>query len=191
MFAWKIKETDNLQLVSTEEFQAIQKKYPGFLPIIIHAKDIKLNGSKYLTKGQIPFKKFVEIVKPNCVGVSPQDLLFFTANGIFIPSNQKIDEIYEAHKKSDGFLHINVCPEPQYPDPPVPSVETKTENKIGGEDKPNVEKAKEGEDKPNIEKAKEGEEKTKVETENKSEISQNGSGSGSGNELSDSDEGLP
>ena len=190
MFAWKIKETDNLQLVSTEEFQAIQKKYPGFLPIIIHAKDIKLNGSKYLTKGQIPFKKFVEIVKPNCVGIGPHDLLFFTANGIFIPSNKKIDEIYEAHKKSDGFLHINMCPEPQYQDPPTssldltsssPPVETKTENKIGEEEKPKVE------DKSNIEKAKEGEKKTKVETENKSEISQSGSGS----ELSDSEEELP
>lgn len=106
------KEQDNLQLISLGEFQLIQKKYPGLIPVIIHPKDLTVSRSRYLTRGQIPFKKFAEIVRQYCQGISPQDPLFFTANGIFIPSKQFMDDIYNLYKKSDGFLHINVCPEP-------------------------------------------------------------------------------
>ena len=119
MSEWQVKEKDHPQLVSLEEFQSTQKKYPGFLPIIIHPTDVKLTRLKYLTRAQIPFRQFVEIVRPYCLEISPQDALFFTVNGLFIPSNKKIEEIYDLHKKSDGYLHINVCPEPQFPPLPV------------------------------------------------------------------------
>jgi len=111
MSSWKIKEIDNLQSVSSEELRKIQHKYPGFVPIIIHGKNVELKKTRYITKGQLTFRKFVEIVRQNCSGITPHDILFFTANGIFIPSQQQIDKIYNSYKKDDGFLHIHVWTE--------------------------------------------------------------------------------
>lgn len=113
---------EDLQPQRCEEFRHIKQKYPDWLPIIIHSKDLTLTKHKYLTRAQIPFKKFAEIVQDYCVVQTPQGLqkidkkavLFFAANGFLIPADEDMGKVYETHKKADGFLHIDIRQEPDF-----------------------------------------------------------------------------
>ena len=112
MFAWQIKDSDNLPLASLEEFQSIQQKYPGLLPIIIHPIEIEIQKIKYLTRSEISLEQFAEIVRQYCLHLDPQIPLFFSINGVLIPKHDHLGKIYDQYKKSDGFLHIILRPEP-------------------------------------------------------------------------------
>jgi hypothetical protein len=103
-----------------DEYLSIKKKYPDWLPITIHSTDLTLTKHKYLTRPNLPFKKFAQIVQNYCVittefGTEKLDLqtpIFFAANGMLIPGDDEMGVVYEIHKKTDGFLHIDIRQEP-------------------------------------------------------------------------------
>lgn len=136
MFSWiwgsseqKSKEQLVLPIEDTcernKEFARIKHKYPDWLPVMVtfQSDRIKLTKTKYLTKENLPFKVFADIVRQhmyvnsdtNCP-IDASLTLFFTANNSLIPANQEMKAVYDVHKKNEGFLHITVHLEPDQSD---------------------------------------------------------------------------
>jgi Autophagy protein Atg8 ubiquitin like len=105
-----------------EEYRRVKQKYPDWLPVIIHSKDMTLTKQKYLTREEIPFKKFAEIVQDYCMVETPTGLqkidrkvpLFFAVSGTLIPADENMGKVYKENKKADGFLHIDIRQEPDF-----------------------------------------------------------------------------
>ena len=133
MFSWiwgstdqKDKKNQSLpeesQKERYEEFLRVKTKYPDWIPIIVESNGVTLNKTRYLTKKNIPFKSFAEIVRQYCViptetGTQPIDTkmpLLFIANETLIPPEEEMGKVYDIHKKNDGFLHITLYNEPDW-----------------------------------------------------------------------------
>jgi hypothetical protein len=98
-----------------ESYQAINKNYPGWIPILVEAIGIKLNKTQYVIQKSLPFKAFVDIVRTQCSLDTPIDAqipLLFVTNDTLIPVEDEMGKIYRIHKKNDGFLHITLRIEP-------------------------------------------------------------------------------
>jgi hypothetical protein len=127
MFSWmwgsndqKDKEIQTLPEESHkeryEEFLRIKDKYPDWIPIIVESNGVRLNKTRYLTRKNISLKSFAEIVRRYCVistqtgtqQIDPRTPLLFTVNETVIPPGDEMGNIYDIHKKNDGFLHITV-----------------------------------------------------------------------------------
>ena len=49
-----------------DDYKDFEKKYPGWIPIIIHPIDVKLKKLKFLTRPPLPFALFADIVREHC-----------------------------------------------------------------------------------------------------------------------------
>ena len=89
----------------SQEYLKLKDKYPNSLAIIMHPQNLTIKKDRYMAPGHITFKEFVKIIRSYIDSDQP---LFFTANDVLLDPKMVIGDIYNNHKKTDGFLHISI-----------------------------------------------------------------------------------
>lgn len=91
----------------------IMNNYPDRIPIICE-KQITgtsvnslrlLDKVKYLVPQTMTVVEFIFVIKKR-LRMRPIESLFFMSNGIMLSGNSYLQDIYERHKSTDGFLYI-------------------------------------------------------------------------------------
>jgi GABA(A) receptor-associated protein len=90
---------------------ALLKKYPDRVPVIIRRnpndkilRDI--DKEKYLIPKNLQVSEIYVIIRKKITLDSKQALFIFVGNGVLVPMNVSIEEIYNSYKNNDGFLYI-------------------------------------------------------------------------------------
>ena len=92
--------------------QKLLSKYQDRIPVVIEKTEfIELENYKYLLPRNLLVSEFMCIIKTKMNKALDEKKAIFTfvksdKNYILIPMNQTIQEIYNIHKNSDGFLYI-------------------------------------------------------------------------------------
>ena len=92
----------------------IKVKYPDRLPVIVETlpnMNINFDSKKFLTPRDISMGGFLTELRKH-TKLSPEEALYIFCgdkNGVLVPTNQTINEIYEKYKDEDGFLYITVA----------------------------------------------------------------------------------
>jgi hypothetical protein len=108
---------DNLQNFTSEtanlpeKFSEIKEQYPGWIPVIIHPKNLIINKDKYVTQKQVTLKQFALVVRQfmdDAELLDERHPLFFVANDVLLKPDCSLEAIYNDHKEPDGFLHLTI-----------------------------------------------------------------------------------
>ena len=98
-----------------EEATNIRTKYPDRYPVIVevHNKfrsELKLDKNKYLVPADVTVGQFLFVIRKR-LKVTPEKALFFFVNDTIPPTSMRMEELYNEHKDSCGFIFINVTSE--------------------------------------------------------------------------------
>lgn len=100
---------DNLYL-GTTEYQKIQGKYPGRIPIFVTrgsaARDIPdIPKKKYLSPPHLTIGQFIYIIRKQ-IQLPPERALFVFVNNTLPTSSSTLAEVYSQYKSPDGALRL-------------------------------------------------------------------------------------
>ena len=93
-----------------QESQQVLNKYPDRIPIIcekdyrVYNCDIKKR--KYLVSKDLTMGQFIYVIR-NQIQINSNMGLFLFINGTIPPNSETMNNIYNKHKDSDGYLYIN------------------------------------------------------------------------------------
>jgi GABA(A) receptor-associated protein len=96
--------------------QNFKSKYPHCVPVIIkkNTRDKILQDidkEKYLIPKNLLFSELHCMIRKK-INITPNQAIFvFVANGILVPINKLIEEIYNEYSHEDGFLYITYTAE--------------------------------------------------------------------------------
>lgn len=88
-------------------------KHPDKIPIIcepINPQTPNINRSKYLVSGELTVGQLLHIIRPRIENLihKNQALFLFVSNNRIIPATSStVNDLYDRHKDTDGFLYIN------------------------------------------------------------------------------------
>ena len=92
--------------------QKLLSKYPDRIPVVIEKSEfMELQNYKYLLPSNLIVSEFMCIIKTKMNKALDEKKAIFTfvksdKNYNLVPMNQTIQEIYNIHKNTDGFLYI-------------------------------------------------------------------------------------
>lgn len=93
-----------------EKANKLLEKYPGKIPIICEKhrnyERKTLEKSKYIVCGDITLGQFLMLIRQQ-INIKKEEAIFLFVNNNFLPSNQKLSEIYSTHKDIDNFLYMS------------------------------------------------------------------------------------
>jgi len=107
---YKIKKTFEERV---NESQAILKKYPNKIPVIINECSEELRERvkrKMLLQTDMTVSQFMHTLRTKFNIKSEETVLIFV-NGTFPTSTTLMSYLYEKHKDKDGFLYISILKE--------------------------------------------------------------------------------
>lgn len=92
--------------------QAYPKRIPVICAVLPNAKSIiSLDKEKYLVPKEMTMGQFLMELRKR-IRLQPHQALFvFMENGLLPLINKTLNELYQAHGNSDGFLYISISPE--------------------------------------------------------------------------------
>lgn len=102
-----------IQIIKSE-VEALKKKYPLNIPIIVNYKNnIKLNKNKYLVNGDITVGQFLSTIRKRLQNeLKSSEGLFLFVNNIIPPSSEQMSVLYKNHKDmKTGMLFFMLCAE--------------------------------------------------------------------------------
>jgi GABA(A) receptor-associated protein len=90
---------------------ALLKKYPDRVPVVIRRNSNDkilrdIDKEKYLIPKNLQVNEIQVIIRKKITLDSKQALFIFVGNGVLVPMNVSIEEIYNSYKNNDGFLYI-------------------------------------------------------------------------------------
>jgi len=91
-----------------EVSQKLFEKYPDRIPVIVEpGKECRyeINKSKFITPRDISMGRLISEIR-KYVTIGSEEGLFLFINDEIPPTSQLIEEIYNKHHDSDGFLYI-------------------------------------------------------------------------------------
>ncbi|EEB15221.1 microtubule-associated proteins 1A/1B light chain, putative [Pediculus humanus corporis] len=94
-----------------EEADAIRKKFPTKVPIIVdrfHKESNlpQLEKSKFLVPQEITMSQFVTIIRNRMKLGSNQAFYLLVNNRSMLSLSKTLSEVYKDHKEKDGFLYM-------------------------------------------------------------------------------------
>jgi GABA(A) receptor-associated protein len=98
-----------------QQFKLLSK-YPEHIPVIIRRNPRDkilqdIDKQKYLIPKNLQIKEIQTIIRKKITINSNQALFIFIGNGVLVPINMNINELYETYKNDDGFLYITYTAE--------------------------------------------------------------------------------
>ena len=88
-----------------------KEKYPDRLPLFVEKSDrCKLLPNVKKNKFLVPFDLTVgqlSFVIRKQVNLTEKQAMFLMVNGTMPPLTSTVSQLYEKHKSTDGFLHVN------------------------------------------------------------------------------------
>lgn len=97
------------------EVGMIKQKHPGHIPVVVLAKDkrINLTKHKFLVKSDVTVGQFMFILRKKIEGdVASTESLFLFANNTLPVTSQLMSELYHLYQDKDtGLLFLQMCKE--------------------------------------------------------------------------------
>ncbi|KAL3311411.1 hypothetical protein Ciccas_010008 [Cichlidogyrus casuarinus] len=99
------------------EGEAIRKKYPECVPVIIEkspsARINDINKNKYLVPNDLTIGQFYFLIRKR-IQLKQTDALFFFVNNVIPPTCATIGSLYQTQAADDHFLYISYSDESVY-----------------------------------------------------------------------------
>lgn len=98
----------------SKDSENIRKRYPDRIPVVVlqDKKDSlpKLNRSKYLVPMDLTLGQFIYVLRKRLV-LQGSDALFVYINNTLVPTSHAMEQIFNEHRSSDGFLYLTIAGE--------------------------------------------------------------------------------
>ena len=89
-----------------KSMETLLKKYPDHIPIILKSKVVDLPKNKFLVPKDTEMRTLQSILRKKINIDSKKAIFIFVGDGILVPLNKSMNELYQLYKSDDQILYI-------------------------------------------------------------------------------------